>query len=81
MITTLDYGLPPAGYRLPDATRVGRVRLQVRDLQRSLDYYTGVIGLRVVERDDHAAALAAYGDDRPIVRLHAEPNTQDDRKH
>jgi catechol 2,3-dioxygenase len=43
--TPLDYGLPPAGYRLPDATRVGHVRLQVRDLQRSLDYYTAVIGL------------------------------------
>lgn len=76
MTTPLDYGLPPTGYRLPNATHVGRVRLQVRDLQRSLDYYTGVIGLRVVERDDHAAGLAAHGDDRPLVRLHADPSTQ-----
>ncbi len=74
--TPLDYGLPPSGYRLPDATHVGRVRLQVRDLQRSLDYYTGVIGLRVVEHDDDTAALAAHGDDRPLVRLHADPGTQ-----
>lgn len=76
MTIPLDYGLPPAGYRLPDATRVGRVSVQVRDLQRSLDYYTEVIGLRVVERDDHAAALAAHGDGRPLVRLHADPGTQ-----
>ena len=74
--TPLDYGLPPSGYRLPDATHVGRVRLQVRDLQRSLDYYTGVLGLRVIERDADSASLAAHGDDRPLVRLHADPGTQ-----
>ena len=74
--TPLDYGLPPSGYRLPDATHVGRVRVQVRDLQRSLDFYTGVIGLRAVERDTNSASLAAHDDDRPLVRLHADPSTQ-----
>ena len=42
------YGIAPAGFRLPDATRVGRVRLQVADLARSIAYYESVIGLRVV---------------------------------
>ena len=74
--TPLDYGLPPSGYRLPEATHIGGVRLQVRELQRSLDYYTGIIGLRVVERGADSAALAAHGDDRPLVRLHAVPGTQ-----
>jgi catechol 2,3-dioxygenase len=79
--TPLAYGLPPTGYRLPDATHVGRVRLRVRDLQRSLDYYTEVIGLRVVERDADSASLAAHGDDRPLVRLHADPGTQPVPRH
>jgi catechol 2,3-dioxygenase len=47
---TLPYGISPAGYRLPDATRPGRVRLQVADLVRSLDWYGRVLGLRVLER-------------------------------
>lgn len=76
MTTALDYGIPPSGYRLPEATRVGSVRLQVADLQRSIDYYAQVIGLRVVARDASTAALAAQGGKRPLVRLHAQPGTQ-----
>jgi catechol 2,3-dioxygenase len=75
MTTSFDYGISPAGYRLPDATHVGGVRLQVADLQRSIDYYTQVIGLRVLHRDPSTAALAAQGGDRPLVRLHARPGT------
>jgi catechol 2,3-dioxygenase len=61
---TLPYGMPPAGYRLPDATRPGRVRLQVADLARSLDWYGRVLGLRVLERsggEDGAVARAVLG--------------------
>ena len=76
MTTPLDYGLPPAGYRLPEAAHVGRVHLQVRELQRSLDYYTQVIGLRVVARAADSALLAAHGDGQPLVRLQAHPDTQ-----
>jgi hypothetical protein len=36
-----SYGLWPAGYRLPVATRLGRVRLQVANLTRSLAFYEG----------------------------------------
>ena len=71
-----DYGIPPSGYRLPDATHVGAVRLQVADLQRSIDYYTEIIGLRVVRQDAGTAQLAAQGDDRPLVRLHARPGIE-----
>ena len=31
-----SHGIRPKGYRLPEATRLGRVRLQVADLDRSL---------------------------------------------
>jgi len=64
-----EYGIRPPGYRLPDATRVGRVRLQVADLGRSVAYYTDVIGLKTVRRIDGSAALAAGGSDQVLVEL------------
>ena len=64
-----SYGEPPAGHRLPAATRLGEVRLQVADLARSVDYYTSVLGLRVGEQAGDTATLAAHDDDRPLVAL------------
>jgi catechol 2,3-dioxygenase len=67
---THDYGVAPPAYRLPDATRLGAVRLQVADLERSLDYYQRVLGLGVIERDRAQAVLGAEGEDEPLVVLH-----------
>lgn len=66
----LPYGITPPGYRLPDATHVGRVRLQVADLERSIAYYETVIGLRVIDRLDGHALLGAHDDTRVLVELH-----------
>ncbi len=63
------YGEAPRGHRLPAATRLGPVRLQVADLGRSLAYYQSVLGLRVLEEDRSHAALGPHGDDRPLVAL------------
>jgi catechol 2,3-dioxygenase len=63
------YGIAPAGHRLPAATRLGPVRLQVADLERSLDYYRRVLGLRLVDGEEGRATLAAYGQDRALVVL------------
>ena len=70
------YGEAPSGFRLPDATRLGRVSLQVADLSRSLEFYQGVLGLREVERGDSSSVLAARGDDTPLVELHAREGTK-----
>lgn len=70
-MTTLPYGLTPATYRLPDATRLGRVTVQVTSLARSLDFYTTVLGFRVIARHDDYATLGAHGDPRVIVELRA----------
>jgi catechol 2,3-dioxygenase len=75
-----SYGVAPAGYRLPDATRLGQVRLQVRDIERSLAFYEGVLGLRVIERSGSAAALAAQGEDRPLVQLEAREGIAPSRR-
>lgn len=65
--------MPVAGAdRLPPDTYVGVVRLHVADLDRSIDYYTEVIGLGVVGRDQESAVLGSRGDGRPLVQLHAK---------
>lgn len=63
------YGLAPDGYRLPAALRLGRVRLQVADLERSLVWYRDVLGFRVLERTPDGASLGAHGGDAPLVEL------------
>ena len=68
---TGNFGIAPLGFRLPSDTSVGAVRLQISDLQRSIDYYEQVLGLRVLTRTAEHAALAAHGNDRPLVWLHA----------
>lgn len=52
-----SYGRPPDGFRLPGATRLGPVRLQIADLGRSLDYYQQVLGLQVSQRSGGGARL------------------------
>ena len=63
------YGVSPPGFRLPDRAAVGAVRLQVGSLDRSIDYYEHVVGLRVLSRERESAVLAAHDDRRPLVRL------------
>ena len=67
-MTALPYGTPPAGYRLPAETRLGRVALQVADLERSVAYYTTVLGFRVLERTASTAILGA-ADGVPLLEL------------
>ena len=73
---TLDYGIAPPGYRLPDTTRLGPVRLQVADLGRSLDYYQRVLGLRLLDRGGNQALLGAEGEEDPLVVLHEHPGVR-----
>jgi len=74
--TSPGYGVAPAGYRLPSETRLGRVCLQVADLERSIAYYETIIGLRVIARAGSTAMLAPYGDDRVVVEVRAKPGAR-----
>lgn len=65
----IDYGIPAPGYRLPNETHLGRVKLQVAELGRSLAYYEQVLGLRPISRGDGVAVLGSHDDDRPLVEL------------
>ena len=78
--TPREYGIAPEGYRLPDTTRLGRVKLQIADLERSLDYYTRVLGLRVLHRGDANgspfARLAPQGEDVVLIELVEKPGVE-----
>jgi catechol 2,3-dioxygenase len=71
-----SYGEAPSGFRLPALTRLGAVRLQVARLQRSIDYYEQVLGLRVLRRGDATAELAPHGLDRSLVELYERPGAK-----
>jgi catechol 2,3-dioxygenase len=72
----MEYGIKPPNYRLPESAHIGRVRLQVADLDRSIAYYETVIGFRVLSRDDRIARMGAQGDDRVLVELHEKPGVR-----
>lgn len=63
------YGEHPHGYRLPDATHLGGVRLQVANLARSRAFYEGTLGMRVLEDDGRILTLTAHDDDAALVQL------------
>ncbi len=68
MTTQTNAGIAPPGFRLPDSTHVGRVRLQVSDLVRSTSYYENVLGLTVANHSDGNASLSS-ADGRVLVAL------------
>ena len=69
------YGRPPAGYRLPDATRLGPVRLQVASLADSVAWYSRVLGLHPIERAETEATMGTRGG-TPLVRLEERAGTR-----
>jgi catechol 2,3-dioxygenase len=77
----LPWGIPPDGHRLPAGTRPGPVRLQVSDLDRSLDFYEGVLGFQVGEGRGSRAVLVAggeapAGDRPPLIELQERPGAR-----
>ncbi len=71
-----SYGEAPSGYRLPAATRLGAVHLQISDLGRSLAFYEVTLGLRVLSRGGQRAVLGAEGSDAPLVALEEKPGAR-----
>ena len=49
-------------YHIPHETRIGHVHLKVSDLQRSLDFYCGLLGFKLTQMyGDQAAFVSAGG--------------------
>ncbi len=66
-----SYGAPPPGFRLPENVSLGRVTLQVADLERSLDFYRNTLGLLVIN-DSSAAVVLGAADGTELVSLHEQ---------
>ena len=52
---------PAGGIRLPAATRIGRVKLRVADLERSLSFYGSALGFEIHDRRPGGARLGPSG--------------------
>jgi catechol 2,3-dioxygenase len=48
-------------YLLPPSTRIGHVHLKVSDLQRSLDFYCGLLGFQLMQTYGSQAAFISAG--------------------
>ncbi|GAC1300407.1 MAG: VOC family protein [Mucilaginibacter sp.] len=48
-------------YKIPAKTRIGHVHLKVSDLQRSLDFYCGLLGFELMMMYGDAAAFISAG--------------------
>lgn len=46
---------------IPKGTRIGHVHLRVADLQRSIDFYQGVLGFQVMQVIGNSAAFLSAG--------------------
>ena len=74
-------GIAPPGFRLAAAARLGHVALQVADLERSITYYTRVLGLRVLQRADGTAMLGTQAGDTALVHLTHRPGANPGPQH
>lgn len=79
--TSPRQGWPPSSGsgRLPISARLGTVRLQVRDLARSEEFYTQVLGLRPAPHGTGRLSLTAGEDSEPLIELIEHPSAQEVR--
>jgi Predicted ring-cleavage extradiol dioxygenase len=71
-----DFGIAAPGFRLPDETHIGRVRLQISDLDRSIAYYEKVLGLKVIERSSGSAQLGPKDENVVLIELIEKPGVR-----
>ena len=64
-----QHGIRPKGYRLPEATHLGAVRLQVSNLARSLAFYEQVLGMRSIGSTTDSISFGPQDEESEIVRL------------
>jgi catechol 2,3-dioxygenase len=56
-------------YRLPISTHIGKVRLAVSNLTRSIAFYRNIIGLAVLNQSETVAQLGPHGETRVLLEL------------
>lgn len=63
------HSLPAAPSLLSVATKLGKVGLIVSNLQRSLEFYSGVIGLQILARSESSVQLGVAVESRIVLEL------------
>lgn len=48
-------------YKIPQQTRIGHVHLKVSNIDKSLDFYVGILGFDIMERMGNQAAFISAG--------------------
>jgi catechol 2,3-dioxygenase len=64
---------------LPDDLRLGAAHLKVSELDRSIAFYTNVLGLQLARQDGAEAGLSAGGDE--LIVLHETPGARSVSRH
>jgi catechol 2,3-dioxygenase len=64
---------------LPDGLRLGAAHLKVSELDRSIAFYTDVLGLQLARREDAEAGLSAGLDE--LIVLHETPGARSVSRH
>lgn len=64
----MSYGIPAPRHRLPAEITLGMVSLQITDLNRSVEYYTKVLGFKLLHRGEGIATLGSV-DNKPLIDL------------
>jgi catechol 2,3-dioxygenase len=74
-----EIGIKSPAFQLPDNIQLGVVRLQIANLERSLEYYQKVIGFKIKNRDDtpnkRSAQLATL-DGQVLLELVEKPGVR-----
>src|SRR5215208_878771 len=59
--------------RLPDDTRIGKVRLRVADLERSVEFYRDVLGLQITGDSSEKVSLGPASSAAELIVLEEKP--------
>lgn len=70
----MTHGIAAPGYRLPAETHVGTVRLQVGDLDRSIEFYEGLLGFNLIDQTTDGALLGPHDSSVALIDLRSGAN-------
>lgn len=68
-------------HRLPASTHIGKARLAVSNLARSITFYRDVIGLAVQHQSETFVQLGTHGDTRILLELEEQPGVRPIASH
>lgn len=59
---------------IPDKTRIQSIDLKVKDLKKMLEFYSDMLGFRLIKKDNTTALLSANGELPYLIKLTEDKN-------